>query len=213
MITNVYAVNLSHRLDRRKHILKQFSDKKEFDLTIVPAIEHPKGTYGLWQTILQIVNIEFKKENEFFILCEDDHTFTEEYSLNLLSECIEKAKSLHADLLSGGYSWFDNGIQISDNLFWADRFNGMQFTVIFRKFYEAILNANFGEDVITDFSLSDITDRKFVIYPFISVQKEFGYSDVTPMNSESGHVDRIFKNSIERLNILHKVRSFYRNKI
>lgn len=205
----VNVVNLRHRTDRQKHIIKQFSDKPEFLINIVPAIVHEKGSYGLWQTILQIVYEEKKRGSDFFILCEDDHTFTENYSDELLINSILQAKSLNADMLSGGYSWFRCAVQISKNIFWVDKFTGMQFTVIFNKFYQPILDTNFGEEVIADLSLSDITDYKFVIYPYISIQREFGYSDVTLKNAEKGYVNRIFNTSIERLNILNKVRNFY----
>ncbi len=86
---SVNAVNLKQRTDRRDHILKQFSDKPEFLFNIVPAIIHEKGAYGLWQTIRQIVNKENEKNSDFFILCEDDHMFTEDYSFDLLQNCIE----------------------------------------------------------------------------------------------------------------------------
>lgn len=209
MRISVQAINLIHRTDRREHIISQFGDKSCFSLSIVPAIEHQRGAYGLWQTIKQIVYKEKKKESKFFILCEDDHTFTETYSSDLLFRSIRQAQNLDADILSGGYSWFDNAIQISDHLFWTDKFTGMQFTIIFRKFYQTILEAEFGEDVITDIHLSGISDNKFVIYPYISIQKEFGYSDVTSKNNEEGFVNSIFKSSIERLNSLDKVRRFY----
>lgn len=209
---SVYAVNLLHRKDRYQHIKAQYADKKEFNLTIVPAIEHKKGAYGLWQSICQIVAIEAEKDSDFFILCEDDHTFTDQYSPELLYNCIKQAQSLGADMLSGGYSWFIDAIQVSEHLFWGNKFTGMQFTIIFRKFYQSILNADFGENVVADLNLSDITENKFVIYPYISIQKEFGYSDVTLQNNEQGSVDRVFKHSIERLNILYKVRKFYHEK-
>lgn len=206
---NVKIINLKRRTDRRTHIINQFCDKEEFSLFVVDAKVHERGATGLWQTIIQIVHEEFVRGSDFFILCEDDHTFTEEYSFELLHQCLGQAESLGADLLSGGYSWFDNAVQISKNLFWVDKFNGMQFTVIFRKFYQSILDADFGENVIADFSLSSITDNKFVIYPFISTQKEFGYSDVTSKNAKEGYVDEIFRASTARLNILNKVKKFY----
>lgn len=205
----VNAVNLKSRIDRREHIFNQFVSKPEFPLKIVNAIEHKHGAYGLWLTVKQIVEMEANKGSEFFIFCEDDHEFTEHYSYKLLCDCIEQARALNADMLSGGYSWFGNAVQISDNLFWADKFNGMQFTVIFRKFYQSILDADFGENVVTDIHLSGITTNKFVIYPFISVQKEFGYSDVTSSNEKEGYVDGIFKSSMERFDILNKVRNHY----
>jgi hypothetical protein len=129
--TNI--VNLPHRIDRREHIISQFAGRHEFVFELIPAIEHEKGAYGLWQTVQKIVQKESGKENNFFILCEDDHTFTKNYSVDLLLNCIGQAQTLGADLLSGGYSWFGNSVQVSDNLFLADKFNGMQFTVIFRK--------------------------------------------------------------------------------
>jgi|AGTN01.3.fsa_nt_gi hypothetical protein len=205
----VTIINLAHRTDRREHILKQFSDKPEFTFTIVPAIEHTKGAYGLWKTIQLIVSTASLEERDFVILCEDDHTFTEHYSFKFLKNCVEQAIELDADLLSGGYSWFANAVQVTENLFWVDKFNGMQFTVIFQKFYETILNANFGEDVVTDIYLSNLTDNKFVTYPNISTQKEFGYSDVTPYNGQEGYINVIFRKSINRFNILNKVRNYY----
>lgn len=205
----VNVINLKHRADRRSHIIKQFYDKPEFLINIVPAITHEKGTYGLWQTILQIVREEKEKDSDFFILCEDDHTFTENYSSELLLSCILQAKSLSADILCGGCSWFHSAVQITKALFWVDKFTGMQFTVIFNKFYQQILNANFGEDVIADLSLSSITNYKFIIYPYISIQKEFGYSDVTLRNEEEGYINRLFNASIKRLDVLNKVKKYY----
>lgn len=208
----VYAVNLPHRKDRYQHIIEQYAGKPEFVLTVVPAIIHEKGAYGLWQTIIKIVTLEAEKDSSYFILCEDDHTFTEHYSPEILYDSIKQAEILGADILSGGYSWFVDAIQISKHLFWANTFTGMQFTIIFRKFYQSILNANFGENVVADLSLSGITENKFVIYPYISIQKEFGYSDVTLQNNKQGSVDKVFKHSIERMDILYKVRKYYYGK-
>jgi len=205
----VFAINLSSRTDRKEHIINQFMDKPEFTLTVVPAIEHQIGAVGLWQTIQQIVRGEAEKQNEYFILCEDDHTFTEQYSADLLHQSISHAAALKADMLSGGYSWFGNAIQVSGHLFWADKFNGMQFTVVFHKFYQAILDADFGEFVVPDISLSGITNNKFVMYPYISIQQEFGYSDVTSKNNEPGYVDGLFIATSQRLDTLSKVRDFY----
>ncbi len=206
---NVNAVNLSKRADRRFHIVNQFSNRPEFSFCLVNAIVHEHGAYGLWQTLQQVVQKELLKKSDFFIFCEDDHKFTEYYCKEFLHKCIVQAKALDADILSGGYSWFGNAIQVSEDLFWVDKFTGMQFTIIFSKFYKSILDANFGEDVITDVDLSKITDNKFVIYPYISVQKEFGYSDVTKSNEKKGHVSEIFKRSMKQLDILDKVRKYY----
>lgn len=209
MRINVFAINLANRTDRKQHIISQFEGKPEFCLTVVTAFEHKIGAYGLWQTVRQVVSTEAVKQTDCFILCEDDHAFTEHYSADLMCQCINNAVRFGADILSGGYSWFADAIQVSDHLFWADRFNGLQFTIIFRKFYQAILDADFGETVITDIFLSSITQNKFVIYPYISVQKEFGYSDVTSTNNVVGYVKGLFDFSENKLKTLVKVRNYY----
>jgi hypothetical protein len=205
----VHAVNLAHRTDRKAHIQQQFADREEFELYVVPAIEHSRGAYGLWQTIRQIVQSEVEKKSEYFILCEDDHTFTEAYTLELLTDCIRQAQQLDADILSGGVSWFNSGMQVRDQLYWIDKFNGLQFTVFFKKFYESFFRADFGEHPVVDINISGITDNKFMIYPYISTQKEFGYSDVTSMNAKEGYVDSIFNASISRFEKMSKVRKYY----
>jgi hypothetical protein len=205
----VNAVNLNFRKDRKQHILSQYKNKAEFSLNIIPAIEHERGATGLWQTIQGVVKKEMNANNDFFIFCEDDHEFTSHYSSDFLMNCIQKAIDLDADILSGGVSWFHNGIQVSNNLFWIDVFNGLQFTVIFKKFYQVLLNANFGDTVVADFSISTLTDKKFVIFPFISTQKEFGYSDITSHNNTEGCINAIFTAASNRLEILNKVRKFY----
>lgn len=207
----VYAVNLAQRTDRKEHIISQFRGRKEFELNIVPAIEHKIGAYGLWQTLRQIVKLELDNASEYFVLCEDDHTFTDNYKPELLLRCIQIAQQLNADILSGGVSWFNCGVLIHKNLYWIDKFNGLQFTVFFNKFYSAFMDADFGEHPIVDINIADISENKFVIYPYISVQKEFGYSDVTSKNAEDGYVESIFKASEARFKLMTKVKQFYFN--
>lgn len=126
--------------------------------------------------------------------------------------CLTVARSLGADLLSGGVSWMDMPVQCHGHLFWLDKFNGMQFTVIFRRFYDAILKAgDSSAGQTTDVFLSRITDNIFVTYPFIAIQKDFGYSDVTPANSETGYVEKLFKETSCELRKLDKVRRFFDN--
>lgn len=209
MKINVFAINLAHRIDRKENIIKQFAGKPEFNLIVVTAIQHKIGAYGLWQTVRCIVADEAQNQTDFFILCEDDHVFTNQYSFNYLYDCICNGDRLDADLISGGFSWFAEAIQISNNLFWVDRFNGMQFTIIFRKFYNRILTADFGESVITDVTLSSIAKNKFVMFPYISVQQEFGYSDVTTNNNTEGYVESLFSFSQQKLEILSKVKKYY----
>ena len=49
------------------------------------------------------------------------------------------------------------------------------------------------------------------MYPFISRQREFSYSDVTTTNNQKGYVDKLFRHTSKSLNILNKVKLFYQN--
>ena len=85
----------------------------------------------------------------------------------------------------------------------------MQFTVVFRRFYDALLQDHPKVSFVTDIRLSELSDNIFVTYPYLSVQREFGYSDVTPCNNPRGHVDWLFRTTREKFRILNKVRSYY----
>lgn len=205
----VYIVNLPQRTDRREHILAQFYDRSEFNVHIKTPVVHTIGAVSLWLTLRDIVKEEKEKDSPYFILCEDDHTFTNAYSAELLEKCIMRADSLQADILSGGVSWFSSAVKTDDSLFWIERFTGMQFTVIYNRFYDQLLKSAYDDLVVTDFHISEMTQRKLMIYPYISVQSEFGYSDVTKQNNDSGYVEKIFHAATNRFEVLNKVAEHY----
>ena len=51
---SVYVPNLQERIERKDSIIKQFKMKREFVLTIVPAIKNKIGAWGLWQTFIKL---------------------------------------------------------------------------------------------------------------------------------------------------------------
>lgn len=205
----VYIINLKKRTERREHITAEFEEKAGFKITIVEAIADKNGRQGLWNTIHKIIT-EAKQENRAnIILCEDDHQFTKKYNFNSLNSLIDKANENKADILSGGVSWCKTAVQISADLFWIDQFSGLQFTVIFKRFYDTILEANFTAMDAADYKISELSNNKMVISPFISVQKEFGYSDVTSRNNTAGYVSEIFKKAAAVFRQLDKVKKFY----
>jgi GR25 family glycosyltransferase involved in LPS biosynthesis len=206
-----YIINLKNRKDRKLHVLKEFKDKKEFSVDIVDACEHEIGAIGLWNSIQKIIkNLPDEKE-EFILICEDDHQFTENYSIDLLFHCIVEAKNKEAYLLSGGVSWFDNCLQVSENIFWMEKFTGTQFIIIFNQLYKLILETDFGINNTADYKIASLTNKLFVIHPFISVQKEFGYSDVTLKNNLEERVEALFAKSNEGIQILKDVALHYKN--
>lgn len=182
-------------------------------MNLVEAFEHPVGAIGLWKTIRHILKDLVSPEDEYIILCQDDHLFTREYSEEHLLHCINKARTLNADILSFGISGFTSAIEVSDNLYWVEKFSGLQFTVIFRKFFQKILETDFETVSAADLKLCELTENKFFIYPFLSIQKEFGYSDVTAGNNIYGHVDNAFKDCNEKVSIINAVSTFYKQKL
>lgn len=208
---HVYAMNLPSRIDRRESILAQFENKSLFELEIVAPVEHPVASTSLWKSFVRIVSIEKGKDSDFFIFCEDDHSFTNNYSEKFLLESIENARNLGADLLSGGFSWLDTPIRVRKNLFWAKTFTGMQFTIVFKKFYSRILNSDINGNHTLDIYLSTLSHDIFVTFPYISSQREFGYSDVTEKNNSEGRVSSLFNRTERSLTLLNKVYTYYKS--
>lgn len=206
-----FVINLKKRLERKKYILKEFHQKSEFDVTVVEAHEHEIGAVGLWNSIKHVLENEVESKYEYIIICEDDHQFSDDYSKELLFSCIDEAKARNADILSGGVSWFNNAVPISENIIWVEKFSGFQFTIIFKSFFKIILEANFENSDDADFKTSALTANKFFIFPFISVQKDFGYSDVTPKNNEKGRVEMLFNNSLNKAKMANYLCSYYLN--
>lgn len=207
----IYTPNLPQRTERKKSITEQFEGKDLFDVNIVCPIPDKVASNSLWRTFFGVVEKERENSSDFFIFCEDDHVFTDEYTDAFLLDRIKEADGMEADILSGGVSWMRDALQVRDHLFWMERFNGMQFTVIYKRFYDKILATQYDETqkYVTDVFLSTLSDSIFVMFPYISVQKEFGYSDVTTKNNKEGYVESLFEKTEKTLTILNKVRNHY----
>lgn len=205
----VYAINLAERTDRREHIIQQFENHKEFDVTIAEACRHTIGAIGLWQSICSIVDIASSNEEEVIIICEDDHMFTPHYSKEYLMNALDNAKSIGAAVVLGGVSWFNDTIPVSRNFFWTRSFSGTQFVVLFKEAFAHILQADFKEDDTADAKLCQLFDNILIMHPFISLQKEFGYSDATHNNNMDGQIDRLFDRAVGRLDQLMAIATHY----
>ncbi|MBS0028140.1 hypothetical protein [Chitinophaga hostae] len=208
-----YIINLKNRSDRRAHILQEFEGRDEFNATIIDAHRHEIGSIGLWNTIKVIVTQALEQEHDYILICEDDHLFTAAYSKETLQLAISEAISFDADILSGGVSWHGDGVAISDTLFWVKKFSGTQFIIVFKKFFQPILNAAFTPADTADTKITDCSDRVYFIHPFISVQKEFGYSDATDKNNGTDRVEQLFTQSAAGAEINRSIRSFYKTPL
>lgn len=195
-----YVINLPERTERRQHILKEFHGRNEFDVTLVEAVRKDIGALGLWLSIRNIIQMALEQEHDVIVICEDDHEFTEHYSADNFIRSIYKAYASNADYLTGGTGHFKYALPFSPFLSWVSHVQSTQFIVVYRKFYEVILNEPFDDTVVADLLLSDITSNKYLFYPFISRQRDFGYSDVTAVHQDSpGTVSRMFERSDRRL--------------
>ena len=202
----VYVINLKDRADRRKHIKAQFRGKKEFKLTWIDAVEHPIGAVGLWKSMVKVVETAIENDDDIMIICEDDHTFTSAYSKEYLLASIIGADEQGSELLSGGIGGFGTAVPVASNRYWVDWFWSTQFVVVFKPLFQKILDYDFKDTDTADGVLSVLAKDKMTMYPFVSVQTDFGYSDVTRSNDEvSGMVDSLFKNTSLRLNMIHHI--------
>ncbi|MBR5919321.1 MAG: glycosyl transferase, partial [Prevotella sp.] len=94
-----------------------------------------------------------------------------------------------------------------------DWFWSTQFIVVFKPLFQKILDYDFKDSDTADGVLSVIAKDKMTMYPFVSVQTDFGYSDVTRSNNEiSGMVDHLFRKADYRLSIVHRVAQKFRKE-
>ena len=207
----VFAINMPNRTDRKANLISEFAGRDEFNLTIVPAIVNKVGAIGLWQTICQIIRQAYAEEADYVLLCEDDHVFTTAYAKSTLYTAIDEAIDSQADILLGGVSWLTTCLPIRNNLYWVEKFSGLQFTVIFRKFYHTILGTSFQKGDAADYKLSTLSEQIYLMHPFISIQKDFGYSDVTPKNNATNRVENLFKDAAGRVEATDQAILFYRS--
>lgn len=204
------VINLLKRTDRKTSIVREFEGREEFRLNLISAIEHQVGGIGLWNTICGILKQSDEEDLDYVVICEDDHVFTSHYSVGRLREAIAAASKHRADILLGGVSWLNTCIPADDNIFWVEKFSGLQFAVFFKGIYHKILNSSFGVGDAADYKISSISDQIYFMFPFISTQKSFGYSDVTLKNNLEDRVEKLFLDAAERVLATEQVIFFYR---
>jgi len=191
-----FIISLKHRLERQEHVLKEFANKPIFKCNVVPAIEDKNGRLGLWKSIKKILLAVSSMDHDFILICEDDHQFTKSYSEEIMRSAIQDAKELKADILLGGICFCDQNVKrVSHHVLSVENFACTQFMFIFKSFYKKILESPFSESDCADLKISELTTRKLVVYPFISHQRDFGYSDVSSGYFENKMLNNFNKTS------------------
>lgn len=198
-----YVINLPSRTDRKAHILQEFEGKPEFDVHLFKAYERDRGADGLWLSIREIIRQAKDNEEEVVLICEDDHTFTPSYDREIFLRSVIEAGEQGCQMLSAGVGNFGDAIPVTHRRWWVSWLWCTQFIVIYSNAFEEILNAQFNEDDVADEFLSKILKNKQVLYPFMSIQKDFGYSDVTSSNNKKGTITGLFKDADKRFENLN----------
>jgi len=202
-----YIVNLEKRQDRRIFIEEEFSSHLFFEVKILKAIEDKIPAIGLYQSLCKVVRLAKSLNLPFFLFCEDDHKFTKHFEFGRFINLIENINDREGDILLGGVSWFECSVHVFKGLHWVSDFTGTQFMVIYSRFYESILKTPFNSYDTIDRWISKLSNKIFISTPMISIQKDFGYSDVTQKNNEIGKVQQLFDNTINRFLALDKIYS------
>lgn len=205
-----YVINLPERTDRRHHAEAQFAHRPEFSLHIFPAVRRPRGADGLWESIRAIVSLAAAQSpGAPVLICEDDHTFTPHYDRAAFLADVALAGRRGCQLLLGGIGNFRNLVPVSERLFWVDWFWCTQFMVVYPAAFEPILQSTFGPRDVADEFLAHLLPNKMVLHPFVSVQREFGYSDVTRGNDQPGRMEGYFSRTAERCRLYSDVARRY----
>ena len=131
-----------------------------------------------------------------------EYTFTEHYNRDMLIRNIIEAANQNVELLSGGISGFGNAVPLTSERYWIDWQRSLQFIVLYRPMFKKILDYDFKENDTACEILSMLTSHKMVLYPFISIQQDFGYSGITLSNGElKDKVTELFKQANKKMEI------------
>lgn len=209
MVIDVFVINLENRFDRREHILNVFENYKDkFNVNIIKAVTDVDGAQGLFKSYQKAIRLAKEKNLEYVVVCEDDHNFKEEFNFELFFASILQARFFNADILLGGPSFIQDCFFCNEFLLWVNFFTGLQFSVVYAKFYEKILNFTLLDGGVFDMALGGLSENIFCIYPTISYQKNFGYSDVTEKNNNVS-VEKYFKDCEMKIDSVYRVSKFY----
>ncbi|MBE5322228.1 glycosyl transferase [Pedobacter sp. MR2016-19] len=202
-----YIINLPERNERRKHIIAQFKGKTEFSIQVVEACEHKIEAIGLWRSMIKVIQLAIKNEDDVIIICEDDHEFTKAYQKEYLLTNIIEAHEQGVEILSGGIGNFGYALPLTLNRMWITPFQSTQFIVLYKSIFPKMLKYKFKKNDAADIVLSGLTSHKMILCPFISKKKDFGSSDIMAVYDEKpGLVQEMFVRTEERL---ERIRNAY----
>lgn len=155
-------------MNSTKKVLTAFENRTEFILTYLDdndVNESQLNSFSL-KFLKQAVKCGLDEEDEFIIISNYKHFFTENYNKEYLLNQIISAYYFGCGILIGGISNFNRAVPLTKNLFWIDSFSSSNFIIIFKSLFLKIVHLDEQLDG-TNF-LSEITSNKMVMYPCIS---------------------------------------------
>jgi hypothetical protein len=129
-----------------------FSKKKEFRISWIqssPTLKNNQKKLNL------ILTRSIQDEDDVIIMCFNDYQFKTHYSKYILFKYILMAQYFQADILFFGGNEIDYMVKIQDELYWVNNIKRSNFIVLYRKFFNKILNVkllsleNFPEIIST----------------------------------------------------------------
>lgn len=175
--------NKDRRPDRYADVVRQFSNKSEFDVQMTQCIFlDDNRRYGLWLSMMNCIADAKKNAYEKCILVEDDAYFTDYYNENTFLQYVNYCESAGYDILNGGIYGTSNPIRNTDkeglwDITWCW---ATHFIVVYNKCYDKLLNYKFELHAdVADGVLNKLGLKRAVMYPFMVLQKDYGYTDIT----------------------------------
>ena len=156
---------ISSAEDDLQTVSKTFSSRSEFDIISVHPTSAEKNITARFRA--SIVD-GIQNDEDCLIICLSNGYFTRNYNKLLLISQIIEANDKGCDILFGGVAGFNNAIPIGRNLFWIDKFSLTTFMVIYKRFFQRLLNESLSESSEIS-SISSISSNKLTIYPFIHI--------------------------------------------
>lgn len=208
----VYIINLPYRKERLENVLPEFSGREEFEINIIAAEKNTTGARGLWLSFQKVIRIAIEKKEEIIIICEDDHLFTKHYNKEYFFKNVMEANNEGCDILMGGVSgnFTKPVVPISFNRFWIDEYWCNQFIVLYKDIFETILNTRIENVSKVDLTISKLSNDKMFLFPFVSIQKVYDYSDVTAKNeTDKSWIENRFTYFTDKLEMMRFVHNFY----
>lgn len=136
-----FYINTFCFYNNRKNCRENFSGKKEFHISwIKSAFPLPNISQ---KNLNSILTRSIQDEDDVIIIYFDNHRFKTNYSKYSLFKYILMAQFYQADILFCNANKIDYMCKIQDELYWVNNIKESNFIVLYRKFFDKILDVDF----------------------------------------------------------------------